>query len=371
MIDKPKDQVGALVEGFFRWVRKGKDAIGRKLSRPADKAKTFKSSHPRLAATIFATICISAAGLVIVGFATPKTVIVNIDDSIETTTTKYETTCMRLDSFIENHGIDYVYGQDIIDVQMYDGIEDNMEINITKALQIPVTADGETKTVTTLPVTVEELLKELEIKVGENDIVEPAMDQMLKGDDHVYVKRVTTGYVEEEEVVEHDQVYQVDYNMAIGSTEVTQEGQDGIEKKTYFVTYIDGEEAERELKDVEVLQEKQDRVISYGMGVLSGTPSGMDYQKKISGVRAVSYYYDGNPRGAYGLPCEYGTCAVDSSVIPLGSLLYIEGYGYAIANDVGSGIKGNTVDLYMEKYSQCLAWGSRNVNVYIIEYGSN
>ena len=51
--------------------------------------------------------------------------------------------------------------------------------------------------------------------------------------------------------------------------------------------------------------------------------------------------------------------------------LYIEGYGYAIANDVGSGIKGNTVDLYMEKYSQCLAWGSRNVNVYIIEYGSN
>ena len=57
-------------------------------------------------------------------------------------------------------------------------------------------------------------------------------------------------------------------------------------------------------------------------------------------------------------------------MIPLGSLLYIEGYGYAIANDVGSAIKGNIVDLYMEENSQCLAWGARTVNVYIIEYGA-
>ena len=371
MIDKPKDKVEGLIEGFFGWLKKRKDAAHSKLSMPAKKARRFKDAHPKLAATIVATICISAAGLVIVGFATPKTVILNIDDSIETTTTKYETTSMRVDSFIENHEIDYVYGQDIIDVQMYDTISDNMEINITKALQIPVTADGETSAVTTLPVTVEELLKELEIKVGKDDIVEPALDHMLSGGDHVYVKRVTKEYVEEDAVVKYEQVYSMDYNMAIGKTEVTQEGHDGLERRKYLVTYIDGKESERSLEDVQVLEEKQDKIISYGMGVLSGTPSGLQYKKKISGVKAVSYYYEGNPRGAYGLPCEYGTCAVDSSVIPLGSLLYIEGYGYAVANDVGSAIKGNIVDLYMEKNSQCMAWGARKVNVYIIEYGNN
>lgn len=371
MIDKPKDKVEGLIERFFGWSRKGRDAACDKLSLPAKKARTFKDAHPRLAATIVATICISAAGLVIVGFATPKTVIVNIDDSIETTTTKYETTSMRVDSFIENHEIDYVYGQDIIDVQMYDGISDNMEINITKALQIPVTADGKTQTVTTLPVTVGELLEKLEIEVGEKDIVEPAIDQILEGGSHVYVRRVTEKTLEEEVVIEYEQVYSVDYNMAIGKTEVSQEGKDGLEKRKYLVTYIDGEESDRSLEDTEVLEEKQDKIISYGMGVFSGTPSGLQYKEKISGVRAVSYYYEGNPRGAYGLPCEYGTCAVDSSVIPLGSLLYIEGYGYAIANDVGTAIKGNTVDLYMEKYSQCLAWGARTVNVYVIEYGNN
>ena len=107
------------------------------------------------------------------------------------------------------------------------------------------------------------------------------------------------------------------------------------------------------------------------MKILSGIPAGLQYKEVLTDVRAVSYYFDGNPHGAYGLPCEYGTCAVDKSVIPLGSLLYIEGYGYAIANDVGSGIKGKTVDVYMEKLSQCGRWGARRVNVYIIEYGSN
>ena len=53
-------------------------------------------------------------------------------------------------------------------------------------------------------------------------------------------------------------------------------------------------------------------------------------------------------------------------MIPLGSKLYIEGYGYAIANDVGSAIKGNTVDLYMERFEQCMLWGARWTTVYVL-----
>lgn len=102
------------------------------------------------------------------------------------------------------------------------------------------------------------------------------------------------------------------------------------------------------------------------MNISSGVPSGLQYKTKISGVKAVSYYFPGTPKGAYGLPCTYGTCAVDKNVIPLGSLLYIEGYGYAIANDVGTAIKGNVVDLYMEDLRQCGTWGARTVNVYVI-----
>ena len=154
--------------------------------------------------------------------------------------------------------------------------------------------------------------------------------------------------------------------MSIGKTAVVQEGATGIVQNTYDVVFVDGAESSRTLKETEVLRQKQDTVISYGMNISSGIPSGLQYKTKISGVKAVAYNFSGNPKGAYGLPCAYGTCAVDKNVIPLGSLLYIEGYGYAVANDVGTGIKGNIVDLYMEDSRQCGVWGARTVNVYVI-----
>ena len=155
--------------------------------------------------------------------------------------------------------------------------------------------------------------------------------------------------------------------MTIGDTAVTQNGRSGELEKTYLVTYTDGEETDRELVETETLKKKKDKIISYGTKIAFGKPEGLKYVKKYDKVRAVSYYFSGNPRGSYGLPCEFGTVAVDPKLIPLGSLLYIEGYGYAIANDVGSAIKGKTVDLYMEKYEQCLLWGARWTTVYVID----
>lgn len=57
--------------------------------------------------------------------------------------------------------------------------------------------------------------------------------------------------------------------------------------------------------------------------------------------------------------------AVDPNVIPLGSKVYVEGYGYAVAGDTGGAIKGNKVDLFMQNKSDALSWGRRNVTIYI------
>ena len=59
--------------------------------------------------------------------------------------------------------------------------------------------------------------------------------------------------------------------------------------------------------------------------------------------------------------------AVDPSVIPLGSEIYVEGYGYAIAADIGSAIKGNKIDLHVPTKDEAYAWGVRTVNVTIVE----
>ena len=98
--------------------------------------------------------------------------------------------------------------------------------------------------------------------------------------------------------------------------------------------------------------------------------------KKVIQGEAVSYYsnnphpltYSGNPA----IPGK--TVAVDRSVIPLGSMLYVTAldgtawtYGPAYAHDIGGGIKGNIVDLFRENYDACVAHGRRKCYIYIIE----
>lgn len=101
---------------------------------------------------------------------------------------------------------------------------------------------------------------------------------------------------------------------------------------------------------VEVLQEKPEP----------------DPEPKIVTFEATAYTWTGN-RTATGTWPSRGTVAVDPEVIPLGSRLYVEGYGEAVAEDTGGAIKGEIIDLYMESEDECWQWGRRQVEVRVIE----
>lgn len=70
---------------------------------------------------------------------------------------------------------------------------------------------------------------------------------------------------------------------------------------------------------------------------------------------------------ATGLPATHGVVAVDPDVIPLGTRVYIPGYGVAIAADTGGMIEGEMIDLCMEDYDDCIQFGRRDIDVYILE----
>ena len=78
---------------------------------------------------------------------------------------------------------------------------------------------------------------------------------------------------------------------------------------------------------------------------------------------------DGGGSGitASGIPARRGVVAVDPDVIPLGSRLYIPGYGEAIAADTGGAIVGHKIDLCMESYDEAIQFGRRSVEVYVLE----
>ena len=74
--------------------------------------------------------------------------------------------------------------------------------------------------------------------------------------------------------------------------------------------------------------------------------------------------YDLSGRTATGMPVGHGVVAVDPSVIPLGTRMYVPGYGNGVAADVGGAIKGDVIDLWMTP-SECAAWGRRTVTITI------
>jgi 3D (Asp-Asp-Asp) domain-containing protein len=78
-------------------------------------------------------------------------------------------------------------------------------------------------------------------------------------------------------------------------------------------------------------------------------------------VDAVAYHLPG--RTASGLPVGIGVIAVDPAVIPLGTRVFVPGYGSAVAADVGSAIRGAIIDLWMPSTAAARAWGRRTVTI--------
>lgn len=92
------------------------------------------------------------------------------------------------------------------------------------------------------------------------------------------------------------------------------------------------------------------------------------YKSKIT-VEATAYTTEDPGCGLYtarGNRLRKGLVAVDPRVIPLGTKLYIPGYGYAVADDTGGAIKGNKIDLGYESRSEAIKFGRRTMTIYIL-----
>jgi 3D (Asp-Asp-Asp) domain-containing protein len=83
-------------------------------------------------------------------------------------------------------------------------------------------------------------------------------------------------------------------------------------------------------------------------------------------VESTAYTYTGN-KTATGVEPREGLIAVDPKVIAMGSKVYVEGYGYAIAADTGGAIRGNRIDVFYPTLRQCIDWGRKSVHIYVLQ----
>lgn len=265
-------------------------------------------------------------------------------------------------------------------IEVYEGdafTTESHNIYIDRAVYVTVIADGKQVSYKTLKATVKEVVEAGGFSISDNDIVTPSRFTEVTGNTTITIERVKTATVTETEIIKYDTKKVKDSSLYEGQTEVKTKGENGKTEHTYTVTYIDGKETSRKLVSSKVVKEAVTEVVNVGTKVKSSFKASANAPKNYKTVltmRASAYTY-GNDGGNYtclGKPTQRGIVAVDPSVIPLGTRLYIEStdgkyiYGEAVAGDTGGAIKGNKIDLFVESASECRAFGRRNVTVYVL-----
>lgn len=227
---------------------------------------------------------------------------------------------------------------------------------------------SETLTVHTQAQTTADLLKELHINLSATDQVSPSMTASIKDGTTITINRRSEDVKVSYEAIPFQTERQPDADEYTGTEKVLTPGVEGKATITTTVVYENGKAVDHKT-DRQVTQEPVNQVVAYGtkqQPIVVASRSGESFQASKSLIMAATGYSAPGARTASGSAAGQGTVAVDPNVIPLGTKLYIEGYGYAVASDVGGAIKGNRIDLHFSSEDQALQWGVRSVTVYIL-----
>ena len=301
-----------------------------------------------------------------------KTVKVSIDGKVQ----KFVTYKGNVEDALKDQGID-VSDKDKIEPSLDSKVLEGQEIDIKKAVLVNVEIAGQEHELLTAEETVGDMIlaekdyiNEQGGNVDNDDDVSPSRETRIGEGMKIKLVQVQVKSVIEAEAISYETVKNIDENKDIYSAdEVVQAGVNGTKSVEYKVyKYEDG--TEKKIRQSETIVEvPQDEVIVQGGGYFMASRSGeaIKVQKDTITVTATAYYQGANAITATGRRAVrsletngISTIAVDPRVIPLGSLVYVEGYGKAVAADTGSAIKGNIVDLYLSSTAECKSFGRRH-----------
>jgi uncharacterized protein YabE (DUF348 family) len=250
----------------------------------------------------------------------------------------------------------------------------DMRIDVRHARAVTVALPEEHRVLYTLALTVGDALGDAGISVPEGAYIDPSAETPVTAGMSVRVVQLGAGSDIEREYIESATVFRSDPSLPPGQTRTVQ-GNDGVRVRRYEISYVNGEEVGRQLVEEYFEQEPMDTVVYYppARGAGDQPPDG-------SIVRALNVYatwYNAASSGrspddpaygrtATGVIVTYGIVAVDPNVIPLGTRMFIPGYGYGVAADTGGAVKGHIIDLgYPDGVA--VGWQSRWLDIYILE----
>ena len=260
-------------------------------------------------------------------------------------------------------GIDFT-DADVVSAEPAGKIRAGSTVTVKRGIASSAVIAGETVEFTLIPGTVAENLAKNGVTYDEDDILSPAADQAVGAKTRIEVKDVRKETSEAQETIVPKDVLILDPELESGVIEET-EGKEGEAVVTHITTYINGKKDRESTEIKEWLTEGSDHILRCGTSI-TGESEETTWTDTFTSNTAA-YYFGRNATSAIGEHCYYGTCAVDPSVIPYGTRLYIEGYGVAVANDSGQSSKGTRIDVYMRSTKEAVNWGRHDATVYVLE----
>lgn len=254
-------------------------------------------------------------------------------------------------------------------------LSDRMRITYRAAVPVTIVTAHRKLSVVTTADDVGSMLEEEGIYLSKYDRVRPSLAGRVPAHGIVRVERISEWRRTEKRVIKPSIVRRLDFALNPGTSKIISKGLPGEKLVTVRFVQINDRDITAHVVATRIVTHARPRVIAVGVGEYDAferfAKLGVNRVSQLvaSALTMVATAYTADCYGcsgitAIGRPAGHGIVAVDPNVIPLGTKLYIPGYGFAIAGDTGGAIIGNRIDLGFNSLSDALQFGRREVTVY-------
>ncbi|MCL2548772.1 MAG: 3D domain-containing protein [Symbiobacteriaceae bacterium] len=258
--------------------------------------------------------------------------------------------------------------------------DEDLTIFITRATPVWLTVDGQCREYRTRVATVAEFISEQGVAVASDDRLLPAGDTLLTPGLEISITRIQRFHLSMQYPLPYGIIREESSALGQGYEQRVRGGQEGLAEDIMEVILEDGVEVERFLLSSAVVQPVVHELIHVGTAGLAeydedSFPFQRMYIMETTGYCPCYYCcgkYPDHP--AYGITCSgllagRGVVGADLNVFPLGTKLYIEGYGYCVVGDTGSGVMGrNRIDLGFATHQEAYDWALRRETAIYVLY---
>jgi len=270
------------------------------------------------------------------------------------TTTERATNAATVGDFLAQRGIS-VADADYITPSIETPLSDRMSIEYRAAVPVTIVMENRRETLLSSAPNVGALLDAQNIHLGTGDDAEPSLDQTVPAGGVVRITRVFDWERIEKRAIAIHTIHRIDFSMKPGTTKVIAKGFPGERDVTVAFEQRDGQSVRARIVSSRVVRKPHPRIVAVSPAAISMQMLATAYTASCGGCSGIT---------AIGRRAGYGIVAVDPRIIPLGTHLYIPGYGHAIAGDTGGAIRGNRIDLGFDSYRAAVRFGRRALTVY-------